>query len=105
MPRDRPPAPPFPRDDIDPKTTIGSAQNQQPFVEYFARAPPESGDNNGYIYWLGTEAKSKKFENPHDGGRLRVRVHAPVVRVAARASACRRGLCGGCGRASWLVFG
>jgi len=32
----------------------------------------KSGDNNGYIYWLGTEAKSKKFENPHDGGRLRV---------------------------------
>ena len=43
MAQDRPPAPQFPRDEVDPKTTIGSAQNQQPFVEYFARAPPESG--------------------------------------------------------------
>ena len=43
MAQDRPPAPQFPRDEVDPKTAIGSAHNQQPFVEYFARAPPESG--------------------------------------------------------------
>ena len=43
MAQDRPPAPQFPVDEVDPKTTIGSARDQQPFVEYFARAPPESG--------------------------------------------------------------
>jgi hypothetical protein len=31
-----------------------------------------NGDNNGYIYWLGTEGKSKKFENPHTATRLRI---------------------------------
>ena len=55
MAQDRPPAPPFPRDDVDPKTTIGSARDQQPFVEYFARAPPESGTK-------GTWPKPEAFE-------------------------------------------
>jgi hypothetical protein len=32
----------------------------------------KNGDNNGYIYWLGTEGKTKKFENPHTAQRLRV---------------------------------
>ena len=32
----------------------------------------KNGDNNGYIYWLGTEGKTKKFENPHENQRLRV---------------------------------
>jgi len=32
----------------------------------------KNGDNNGYIYWLGTEGKTKKFENPHTMQRLRV---------------------------------
>ena len=55
MAQDRPPAPQFPRDEVDPKTTIGSAQDQQPFVEYFARAPPESGTK-------GTWPKPEAFE-------------------------------------------
>jgi len=32
----------------------------------------KNGDNNGYIYWLGTEGKTKKFENPHTMQRLRI---------------------------------
>ena len=55
MAQDRPPAPQFPRDEVDPKTAIGSATNQQPFVEYFARAPPESGTK-------GTWPKPEAFE-------------------------------------------
>jgi hypothetical protein len=32
----------------------------------------KNGDNNGYVYWLGTEGKTKKFENPHANQRLRI---------------------------------
>ena len=55
MAQDRPPAPQFPRDEVDPKTDDRLARNQQPFVEYFARAPPESGTK-------GTWPKPEAFE-------------------------------------------
>ena len=32
----------------------------------------KQGDSNGVIYWLGTEAGSTKFTNPHESGKVRI---------------------------------
>ena len=65
----------------------------------------KSGDNNGYIYWLGTEGKTKKFENPHTKGRLRItstgmeKGEEPAVVSRKRAEVIVRG-----GEDAWLCM-
>jgi hypothetical protein len=31
-----------------------------------------TGDNRGYVFWLGTAGYVRPFENPHTSGRIRV---------------------------------
>ena len=79
MAQDRPPAPPFPRDEVDPKTTIGSARDQQPYVEYFARAPPESGTKGT---WPAPEAFEAAPKPPAPWPRARC---SPSFQTSPRA--------------------
>jgi hypothetical protein len=51
----------------------------------------KSGDNGGYIYWLGTEGKTKKFENPHTSQRLRITSSGMAVGVEEAVVSRKRG--------------
>jgi len=51
-------------------TSGEAAESSEPIMVF--EFSGKNGDNNGYIYWLGTEGKTKKFENPHLAQRLKV---------------------------------
>ncbi|CAM9685306.1 unnamed protein product, partial [Phaeothamnion confervicola] len=48
------------------------------------------GDNGGLIYWLGTHHHTRKFENPHDAGLVRVTSSGMEVGTEAAVVSRRR---------------
>ena len=60
-------------------------------------------DNSGYFYWLGTEGKTKKFENPHDAKRVRITSSGMSAGTESMLVSRKRGECiVGSGNDVWL---